>query len=432
MLFKYKYIKKINLLILQIFFCIFQFNCYAGSSKLTEIDLDQQQSYISNSIDAFFKTKPDNSEKTVNHIFSPYSLEGCLIAYGKTQLTHSIAKDNLNKKLIKLGINPSISLSSKKKSKLQLLTAILTRNEVIQDCHDILNSENIFLGEYLLQQDDNTNDNIKNQRQEFQEKIQHALTEMFSGNLNLDYQAFWSSVISSDTYLKVVSAIKFQDDWRYKPFHCMGLNIFYTKDNQQIQADFIKTTVERAPVRDNASNWQAIRLFYEHNYAIDIILPTEKKQITNSNKKKIICSLIKKLNQNKINYKQDTNVIMPKFEHRQKNFLDNYVYKILEGITPDYRGFLVDLVHTNLLSIDQYCYIKIDKNGTTAEDITNLDVDSPISYTPVKDFLVNRSYFFVISEYQKINIKGNPFKTKNIIMIGEVGNPSEQLTTPNL
>jgi serine protease inhibitor len=425
-LFNYKPIIKINLFLLKILLCSYCFNCFAGKSKLTELELAQQQNYIFNSLNSFFETQPSIKKTTVNHIFSPYSLESCLATYSKTQLTNSEEKNDLDNRLIKLGINPDMPLSSGKEDKLQLLTAILTRDEVNATASRGL--KNIFIGEHILAQDDNAV--IINYRQVFKEKIQKALAEKFTGNLNLDYQEFWSPApLNTDAYLKVLSAIKFQDYWKGKPFESVGLDTFYTKDNKEIQTDFIEKDVLTSLAIDKTSNWQAVRIFYQHNYAIDIILPFKNEQTTNENKKQIIYSLISQLNQNKPKDIKNININMPKFECKQKNCLDNYTRQTLAGFRPNYRGFLRNYNHINLVSIFQDCYIKIDETGTTAEAMTRMDIADGQS-RPLKPFKVDRGYFFVLSEYQHVDDRNSPFKIKNIIMIGEVGNPSEQLIVP--
>jgi hypothetical protein len=424
-LLKYKLIKKINSFALKILFCSYSLSGFAGESDIKELELAKQEKYIFNSLNSFFQAKTEDSETTVNRIVSPYGLEGCLATYGKTQCTPSEAKNDFDNRLIKLGINPNMPLSSKKEDQLQLLTAILTRDEVNSKATSTL--KDIFIGEHLLQQDNN--DIIKNYRKSFQEKIQNALAEKFNSGLNLDYKEFWSPApVYSNTYLKVVSAIKFQDDWYGKPFDSLGLRDFYTKDNKKIQTDFIEKTVITTFAIDNTSNWQAIRIFYKHNYFIDIILPAENDKTTDENKKQIICSLISELNQNKDNSRQEINIFMPKFEHKQKNCLNYYTQQLLVNFKPDYKDFLKDPNFIDSASIYQDCYIKIDEAGTTAEAITSLTATDGCSMS--KNFIVNRSYFFVLSEYNEVHTSNDPFEIKNIIMIGEVGNPSEQLIVP--
>jgi serine protease inhibitor len=415
----------------KLLFCSCAFSCFAGSSDITELNLEQQQTYISNSINTFFQIKSSNQADTANYLFSPFGLESCIATFG--QILFPATKQKLNDKLTSLGINPNMSLSLEDESKLQLLTAILTREEVTQVGRDRLNLLNVFLGEYLLQNIDETHDDydtLENRRQAFKEKITNILSQKFNGNLNLDYKELWSAETNPTIYLHIISAVKFRDDWRGKPFKNIGLDTFYTKDNKQIHTDFMEKTILGRPTTDKNSNWQAIRLLYKGQYVLDIMLPTESDQSTNAEKEQIIYALFAKLNKSKLKYEQDTHIIMPKFEYKQQTSLASYIKSnILRGIKPDYRGFLVDADHQNIIDASQNCYIKIDEKGTTAEIKTNMTCADGGS-RPYVDFLVNRSYFFILSEYVKGSHCCDPFKIKNIIMIGEVGNPSEQLVVP--
>jgi serine protease inhibitor len=155
----------------------------------------------------------------------------------------------------------------------------------------------------------------------------------------------------------------------------------------------------------NTNRWKSVRIFYENNYALDIIIPQEETKYTNTDKIKMITSLIKSSNNSSCN--QDINLTMPLFTFKKKTDITS----MLKEMLPNFNK--------QDIKMEQECIIEVTK----AEAITSMFMSFG-SLPDIKDITINNGFYYILSELEKIRSGFHTsYNLKNIIMIGAVNNP---------
>jgi serine protease inhibitor len=283
---------------------------------------------------------------------------------------------------------------------------MLTRGAITQDEKDKVSQAKIILGENILAADANQQQQAK--RNEFQQKVEAVLQQKFKGKQSLDYKELWSSDLRLNLYLKIISALRFEAKWLDGKFEKIGKHQFTSFDKQQLTVDYMKNKIEGFTSYDNTSKWKSVRILYENNYALDIIIPQAETEYTNTDKSEIITNLI--ATSNSKSYKHNINLQMPLFTFKEKVNITS----MLQEMFPSFKNKDIELA--------QECVIKVDEEGTIAESITSMFVFE--SFSVPEEVIINSGFYYMLSEVEEIkNLLYSYYEIKNIIMIGAVNNP---------
>ena len=361
--------------------------------------------YISFALESFFNIRGSNTD---NQIYSPLGVNSCVSAL--THMLHGQEKIALETAMKNGGINnKQLFFSDDDEASLQLFTTILTRNNVTNEEKAKIQQSKIILGENILAIDNNPQQQAK--RDEFRQKIQNILQQKFKGKQQLSYEQLWSEEPNLLMYLKIISALRFEAKWLDGNFKKIGKHNFTSFDNQQLTVDYMKNNItgDISYSGINTNRWKSVRIFYENNYALDIIIPQEETKYTNTDKIKMITSLIKSSNNSSCN--QDINLTMPLFTFKKKTDITS----MLKEMLPNFNK--------QDIKMEQECIIEVDEEGTKAEAITSMFMSFG-SLPDIKDITINNGFYYILSELEKIRSGFHTsYNLKNIIMIGAVNNP---------
>jgi hypothetical protein len=367
--------------------------------------------YISFSLESFFNIRGD---KIDNQIYSPFGVNSCVSAL--TYMLHGKAKTELTTEIKNSGINDQqLFYSNDDEANLQFFTTMLTRYSITQAEKDKIKQAKIILGEKILAED--TNQQQQDERNELKQKIQEMLQQKFKGKQSLDYKELWSSDDNVLKILKIISALKFEAKWLDGKFEKIGKHKFTSFDNQELIVDYMKNKIKGFASYNDANGWKSVRIFYENNYILDIIIPKEEAKYSNTDKSEIIANLIEKSNTEFFRY--DIILQMPLFKFKQKSNITD----MLKDMFPSFKNKNVEL--------NQECVIKVDEEGTIADATTNIGVLTWCR--PPIEIIVDSSFYYMLSEIEQIeNIEHKLIggincssydQIKNIIMVGAVNNP---------
>jgi serine protease inhibitor len=364
----------------------------------------QDDKYTSFALESFFNMR---GSSTNNQIYSPLGVDSCVSAL--THMLQGQEKIELETAIKNNGINHQQLFYSDDESSLQFFTAILTRSDVTAEEKDKIQQSKIILGENILVAD--TNQQQQKKREEFKQKIQKVLQQKFKGKQELNYKQFWSEEPMLSMYLKIISALRFEAKWRDGNFKKIGKHKFTSFDNQQLTVDYMKNKITGSIAYSSINKWKSVRIFYENNYALDIVIPQEETKYQNTDKIKIITDLIKYHCNS--GYQSSINLQMPLFSFKKKNNITN----MLQETIPFFKS--------KDIKLEQECIIKVDEEGTIAEAITAMCTYFCGSTEVPKNVIIDNGFYYILSEVEKI--EESPFnkryELKNIIMIGAVNNP---------
>jgi hypothetical protein len=361
----------------------------------------QDDKYTSFALESFFNIR---GSSTNNQIYSPLGVDSCVSAL--THMLQGQEKIELETAIKNNGINHQQLFYSDDESSLQFFTAILTRSDVTAEEKDKIQQSKIILGENILVAD--TNQQQQKKREEFKQKIQNVLQQKFKGKQKLDYKQLWSEEPMLSMYLKIISALRFEAKWRDGNFKKIGKHKFTSFDNQQLTVDYMKNEIKGSIAYDYTTRWKSVRISYENNYILDIIIPQEEAKYTNADKIKIFTNLIKQSSNNC--YKHSIKLQMPLFSFKKKNNITN----MLQETIPFFKS--------KDIKLEQECIIKVDEEGTVAEAMTVMAVY--LSSSSPSKIIINNGFYYMLSEVEETgNDLGTNYDLKNIIMIGAVNNP---------
>jgi hypothetical protein len=327
--------------------------------------------YLSFSLESFFQLR---NSSTDNQIYSPLGVNSCVSAL--TCMLHDQEKIDLETEIKNSGIhNQELFYSDNNATNLQFFTTILTRGAITQDEKDKVIQAKIILGENILVADANQQQQAK--RNEFQQKVEAVLQQKFKGKQSLNYKELWSSDSRLNLYLKIISALRFEAKWLDGKFRKIGKHDFTSFDKQQLSVDYMKNKIKGFISYDDASGWKSVRIFYENNYVLDIIVPKLEAEYTNTYKSEIITNLIAKSN-SKI-FKNSIDLQMPLFKLKKKSDITD----MLQEMFPSFQN--------KNIKLEQECVIKVDEEGTIAEAITGMFVFS--CYIVLGRKLSNHNYY---------------------------------------
>ena len=359
--------------------------------------------YISFSLESFFNARED---KTDNQIYSPLGVNSCVSAL--THMLHGQEKIDLETEIKSSGIgNQQLFCSNNDETNLQFFTTMLTRYSATQDQKNSLNEAQITLGEHILVVDSSQQQIDK--RNKFKEQIQELLQQKFKGKQNLDYEELWSSSYDLSLILKIISSLRFEAKWLNGKFNKIGKDKFTSFDNQELTVDYMKNKSTCSLCYDDTSGWKSVRIFYENNYMLDIIVPQTETKYSNKDKTAIITNLLITASNGNV-FKNQVKLKMPLFKFQQTSNITD----MLENMYPSFKNKDTQLV--------QECVIKVDEEGTIAEARTTLYVRE--CYTPSTEFTIDRGFYYILSEIDKTkNTLDSINNIDKIIMIGAVNNP---------